>query len=100
MIRPYLTKISNTLQETGIYRSKIFIVCFFLPVIIVVRSAWNKILLDKLPFCKLVSKFPAVYGTRIKRILFTGTRHWWLSSSRDNIGDGWLEVRENIDGLV
>jgi hypothetical protein len=74
--------------------------CFFLPVIIVIRSAWNKILLDKLLFYMLVSKFSAVYGTRIKRTLFTGTRHWCLSSSRDKIGDGWLEVRGNMDGLV
>jgi hypothetical protein len=88
------------LQETGVSRNKIFIACSVLPVIIAIRSAWSGILLDKLPVCKLVSKFPAVYGTRIKRTMFTGSRHWCLSTSRVNIGDGWLEVRGNMDGLV
>ena len=61
------------LQETGISSNKMCMDRSFLPLLIAIRSAWSRILLEKLPVCKLVSKFPAVYGTRLKRNMFTGT---------------------------
>jgi hypothetical protein len=76
-------------QETGIYINKIFIACSFLPLLIAIPSASSRILLEKLPLCKLVSKFSAVYGTRIKRRMFTGIRHCCPSYSRDNMMVGW-----------
>jgi len=72
-----------TLEVSGAVRPQTVVFwltyCLGIQISIALLIPWSRVLLDKVPDCQLVKKFPALYETRIFVTAFTSTRHLSLS---------------------